>query len=339
MSRRTLQQICFPVGLIVGGTLGYWLIEENYDLFDGLYMTIITLSTIGYGETHELSRPGRVFTLFLILSGVFTFAFVFSEFARQVVSGEFRALWGKQQMEQELAKRKNHIVVCGYGRVGRLVCLEFSKERVPFVIIDARAEVLVDFVVSHGIPIAGDATSDEVLRRAGIERARGLVTVMASDADNMFTTMSARLLNPKLFIVARVENAESEQKLLRAGANRVVSPYQIGGARVAQAMLRPAVMDFIELATGTEFLEVQIEETRLTPDSPLVGRSIGDCDLRASLKVIVVAIKKSSGKMIFSPEDDVSLEAGDTLIAMGSKDQLLKFDALANPQAKAMTPA
>jgi voltage-gated potassium channel len=183
----------------------------------------------------------------------------------------------------------------------------------------------------HGVALVGDATADEVLKHAGIDRARALVTVMASDAANLYTTMSARLLNAKLFIVARVEASQAEQKLLRAGANRVVSPYQIGGSRVAQAVLRPTVVDFIELATRAEHIELQLEETQIHPKSPLAGNNLKDSRLRSELKIIIVAIKKSAGHMLFNPAPDTLLEAGDILLAIGHKDQLQQLETLANP--------
>lgn len=333
--RSLLLKILFPIGLVVVGTLGYWLIDPRYDLFDALYMTVITLSSIGYEETHPLSRGGRVFTILLILGGVFTFFYAVTEVIRTVVSGELRGFWGRQHMEQQLAQLKNHIIVCGFGRVGRLVCQEFSRERVPFVVIDANTELLKDFNLAYGIALPGDATSDEILKRAGIERARGLVTVMHSDADNLFTTMSARLISPTLFIVARVEGAASEQKLLRAGANRVVSPYQIGGNRVAQAMLRPTVVDFIELATRSEHIELQLEEARISAASLLAGRSLRDSKIRTELKVIVIAIKKPAGKMLFNPDPDLLLETGDTIVAIGSREQTTRLEAMANPKGSA----
>jgi voltage-gated potassium channel len=179
--------------------------------------------------------------------------------------------------------------------------------------------------------LVGDATADEVLRKAGIDRARGLVTVMASDADNVYATLSARLLRTDLFIVARVENAHSEQKLLRAGASRVVSPYQIGGARVAQAVLRPTVVDFIELATRTEHIELQMEESRIAAHSPLSGGNLRDSRLRVDLKIIIVAIKKKEGHMQFNPAPETVLEADDILVAIGHKEHLAQLEALANP--------
>ena len=235
-------------------------------------------------------------------------------------------------MERELAHLKNHVVVCGYGRMGRLVCNEFSREHTPFVIVDEREEILKDFRLKHGIALVGDATSDEVLRRAGVERARGLVTVMASDANNLFTTLSARLLCPYLHIVARVENPQSEQKLVRAGANRVVSPYQIGGVRVAHAMLKPTVVDFIDLATRHGHIELQMEEAQVGAQSSLSGCKLKDSRLRTDLRIIIVAIKKKEGEMVFNPDPELVLHAGDILVAIGHKEHLRQLDELANPR-------
>ena len=328
LPRRFLLTLLVPAILLVTGTLGYHLIER-WPLFDSLYMTVITLTTIGFMEVHPLSVAGRVFTMCLALGGIFTLLYAATEAIRAVVSGEVQSLLGRQLMERRLAELRNHLIVCGYGRMGRLVCQEFSTHGLPFVIIDKNDESLEDFQMEHGIPLHGDATSDDVLKRAGIERARALVTVVASDAENLYTTMSARLLNEKLFIVARAEEAGSEQKLLRAGANRVVSPYLIGGSRVAQAVLRPTVVDFIELATRTEHFELQIEETRIAPISRLVGTTLRDSPIRRDLGVMIVAIKKPSGKMLFNPAHDATLEAGDILIAIGDRPHLDRLEAIA----------
>jgi voltage-gated potassium channel len=329
--RRTLVIASLPVLLLVGGTLGYWLIERDYTLFDALYMTVITLTTVGYEEVHKLSTAGRAFTIILLLVGVFTLAYAASELVRTVVTGELRDLLGKQLMERSLSALRDHMIVCGYGRMGRLVCHEFSKQGLPFVIIDRRQEAMDQMRLEHGIPLVGDATSDEVLRRAGVERARALVTVASSDADNLFITLSARLLNHKLFIVARAENEAAEQKLKRAGATRVVAPYVIGGYRVAQAVLRPAVVDFIELATRTEHLDLQIEETRVQAGSQLAGKTLLDCQVRQTLGVIIVAIKRHHGQMVFNPPGDAQMEPGDTLISLGRREQLDQLELLATP--------
>jgi voltage-gated potassium channel len=317
-----------PGLLLLVGTVGYHFLE-GLSYFESLYLTVITLSTVGYGDFKPATDQGRFFTMVLILGGVFTFLYAVTEIIRSVVSGELRDVLGRQQMERNLAALRNHLIVCGFGRMGKLVCREFAKQRMPFVVIERRQELLDEFDVPHGIPLHGDATSDEVLKRAGIERARALVTVAASDADNLYITMSARLLNERLFIVARAEEGESDQKLRRAGANRVVSPYQIGGSRVAQAVLRPTVVDFLELATETEHVDLQIEETQLAAGSPLVSSTLKDSRLRQDLGVIIVAIKKRGGQMVFNPPRDALLEAGDILIGIGDREHLVRLEALA----------
>jgi voltage-gated potassium channel len=326
--QRLVLILTIPVLLLLLGTLGYMAVE-GWSLFDALYMTAITITTVGYREVHPLTPHGQIFTIFLALGGVFTIFYAATELVRGVVSGEVRHVLGRQRMERSLAGLNNHLVVCGYGRMGRLVCRDFSSRGLPFVLIDRSEELLRGFDLPHGVALAGDATSDDVLKRAGVERARSLVTVAASDADNLYITMSARFLNERLFIVARAENEEAEKKLVRAGANRVVSPYAIGGQRVAQAVLRPAVMDFIELATRSEHLELQIEETGVQPGSSIAGRTVRDSGLRRELGVIVVAIKKPDGRMQFNPDSDLRIEAGDVLITLGHRQQLDRLEQLA----------
>lgn len=330
LPRSVVITMCVPFLLVGAGAVGFHVLED-LDFDEALYLTVITLTTVGYGDIVPRTSAGRFFTMVLVLSGVFTVFYAATSLIRVIVTGELRDVLGKQQMERTLEQLKDHIIVCGYGRMGRLVCKEFSAAKVRFVVIDASAEVLRDFEVAGGMPLVGDATSDEVLKHAGIERARGLVTVMASDADNLFTTMSARLLNSKLTIVARVEDVASETKLMRAGANRVVSPYQIGGNRVAHAILRPTVMDFVELATKTEHIELQLEETRIGRNSSLAGQTLQECRHLAEQKIIIVAIKKSDGKMQFKPRPDVRLQVGDILVAIGHKEHLQDLEALANP--------
>lgn len=329
MSRnKLLLTLLVPLLLVVGGTAGFQILE-GLSLFEALYLTVITLTTIGYGDIVPETDGGKLFTMMLVIGGVFTFFYAATALIRAVVSGEVGDLLGRRYMERALAHMHHHVIVCGYGRVGRLVCKEFMREKIPFVVIDENAALRAQFEGQAGVFLVGDATSDEVLRHAGIERARGLVTVMATDADNLYTTMSARLLNSKLFIVSRIEDMQSEKKLLRAGANRVVSPYQIGGSRVAQAVLRPTVVDFIELATRTGHIELQLEETRIAAESPLAGATLADSRLRADLKIIIVVIKKPGGEMIFNPPSDKTIEAGDTLVAIGHREHLDKLDRLA----------
>jgi voltage-gated potassium channel len=321
--------LLIPFLLVAVGSAGYALIEPEYTLFDALYMTVITLTTVGYEETKPLSTAGRVFTMFLLLGGVFTLFYAASATIRLVVSGELRSTLGRQRMQRQLVEMNGHLIVCGYGRMGRLVGKEFAAQKLPFVVIEQKADLLEDFASPHGVALHGDATSDDVLRQAGVERARALVAVVASDADNLFITMSARLLNDKLLIVARAGDEQCERKLLRAGANRVISPYVIGGAVVARAVLRPHVLDFIELATRTEHLELQIEEMRVAPGSLLAGIALRDSQVRQDLGIIVVAVKKPSGQMVFNPPPDTVLGAGDILISLGPRQQLDELQKLA----------
>src|SRR5262249_54412253 len=273
---------------------------------------------------------GRLFTIFLALGGIFMLFYVATEAVRLTISGEVQKALGRRRMEQSLSQLQNHLIVCGFGRMGRLMCKEFATEKLPFVVIEREEKLLEAFPFATGIPLAGDATSDEILRQAGVERARGLIAVLPSDADNLFITMSARLLNDKLFIVARAEGELADKNVLRAGASRVVSPYTIGGNRMAMAVLRPAVVDFIELATRTEYLDLQIEETEIGPRSRLAGKSLQDCKVRQELGVIIVAIKKSQGHMVFNPPGDGMMEPGDLLITLGNRQQLDQLEMLAS---------
>jgi voltage-gated potassium channel len=325
---RLLLLVAVGLGLPLFGALGYVLIE-GWGFLDALYMSVITLTSVGYMEVHPLSTGGRIFTMVFLLGGVFTLFVVVSEAVRTVVSGELGRLLGRQRMEKSLQELRDHFVVCGYGRMGRFVCREFSNLGLPFVVIDRNAALMRDFSVKHGIPLEGDATQDAVLRQAGIEHARGLVAAAASDADNVFITMSARLLVDRIPIVARAEEAASVPKLVRAGANRVVSPHVIGGGRVAQAVLRPAVLDFIEVATRSEHLDLQIEEVPVAAGSGLAGRTIATTGVRADIGLILVAVKQASGHMLFNPPDTAALAAGDTLIVLGKREQLDRADRLA----------
>lgn len=329
VQRRILLMLAVPLALLILGTLGYWLIEPRYTLFDSLYMTVITITTVGYGEVWPLSTGGRCFTIVLLLGGVFTVFFAASEILRVMISGELHEILGRRAMAKSLAGLSNHLIVCGYGRMGRFVCQEFSRQGESFVVVDRNEELLQDFNLTGGIALPGDATTDEVLRRAGVDRARALVTVAPSDADNLYITMSARLLNTNLFIVARAESEEAEQKLLRAGADRAIAPYAIGGTKVAQAVLRPTVLDFIELATRTEHVELQIEQVKIAPGSVLVGATLTSARMRQDLGLIIVAIKKASGEMIYTPGPESALEVGDTLLALGRRSQLDQLEQLA----------
>ena len=321
-----------PAALIAAGTLGYTVVE-GWGWFDSLYMTAITLTTIGFSEVHPLSAAGRVLTIFLALGGAFSLAAAATFVLRAVVGGEIASLMGRQRMEKGLASISDHVIVCGFGRVGRLVVADLAHEGVRCVVID-RVEAKLA-VTQNELFVIGDVTSDEVLQHAGITRARALVTVVPSDADNLYVTMSARLLNEKLLIVARAEGEGTELKLRRAGANRVISPTAIGGQRVVQAVIRPAVLDFLDLATRTGHLELQVEDALVRPSSPLVGQDLEHAELRRRADVLVVAVQRHDGRMMFNPPTETKLEGGDRIVVLGSRTALDRLEELARGESPA----
>jgi voltage-gated potassium channel len=323
-----------PVILLLIGTVGYHEIEgPDWSWLDAAYMAVITLTTVGFGEVHKLSPSGRIFTIVYCLGGIFTLYYVALDFIRSVVSGEIGGFMGRRRMERSLAAIRDHFIVCGYGRMGRYVCKEFEESGLPYVVIDLNGAVGSEFPTRHGIFIEGDATSDKILNLAGVNRARGLVTVADSDADNLYIVLSARLLNEKLFIVARSEEEAAEEKLRRVGANRVISPYVIGGSRVAQAILRPTVVDFIDLATRANAKQMQIEEIRVQATSELVGQSLAQRKFH-EMGLVIAAIKGPEGDLTASPSGEKILEADCTLVVIGSGDQLKLLERLAAGPAK-----
>jgi voltage-gated potassium channel len=330
LPRRIRRLAAVPLLILAVGTVAYPLIEgEPWTMFDGLYMTVITLTTLGYGEIpRELSWQGRTFTMLLALGGIFTLFYIATEIVRGVVTGEIRDLIGKERMEDELKHLSGHQIVCGLGRMGKIVCDELERLKKRFVVIDKQPQP-PGWAYLQGMYLQGDGNEDEVLRRAGIDRAKALITVVGSDADNLYIVLSARLLNPRVLIVARAEEEEAEGKLRRVGANKVISPYLAGGHRAVQAVLRPAVLSFIEMASRPEFIDLQIEELRLEPGSPLAGKQLRESRLSQDYGVTVVGIIRQSGEVVYSPAGDAVLEANATLIAIGPMRKLQQVEALA----------
>jgi voltage-gated potassium channel len=325
---RLLAFASVPVLLIAGATIGYHVIER-WPWFDALYVAVITLTSIGYTDKHSLSPSGRVFTMALALIGIFSVAIAATEILSMIFSGELRELRRSRRMRKHIEQLKGHVIVCGYGSVGQHVCADLLGDGVPFVVIDRREGALAACREAGAHPVLGDATADEILRRAGVERARAVVAVAGTDADNVLITMTARLLCPALPIVARADDEATVPKLLRAGATRTISPHAIVGRRLAQAVLRPALLDFIEVATRLEYPDLQMEAQLVAPGSPLDGKSVAASGIRSQLRLILVAIKHRDGRLAFNPADDVAVVAGDTLITLGRRDELARIDALA----------
>jgi len=306
------------------GMAGYHFIE-GWDLATSLYMTVITLSTVGYGDVYPGTAEGRVFTMFLILFGVGTMFYTVVLMAETMIEGRVRVLLGRGKLEKIIGKMQNHYVICGCGRIGHLICRELAAEKVDFVVIDNVPEVIQKVEEEGFVYCRGDATSDKTLLEAGIKRARGIVCVLPSDALNLYVILTAKELNPGVFILSRSEEEESEHRLLRAGADRVMSPYTLGGMRMAMAILRPAMLDFIEITTRRQSLELRMEEISICEGSPIVGKSLGESEIRQKYGLIIVAVKKDSGKMIFNPLANYIIEKGDMVIALGEEKNVGQF--------------
>lgn len=317
----------FLISIFIIGVSGYMLIEK-WNFFDALYMVVITLATVGFSETHPLSFEGRIFTIVFILVWVGIGVYAVSSIIQPIIEGEIRKVLGRRKLEKEIKKLKDHYIVCGFGRMGGYISRELRNKSVPYIVIE-KDEVLRERLEREKhYYLYGDATEDEVLIEAGVERARGLVAVVASDADNVYITLTARELNPNIFILARSTDESSESKLKRAGADKVISPYQMGAIRMLHAILRPAVMDFIEIAFHGQSMELQLEEFIVRSDSGLVGSSLKEAEIRKNLGVIIVAIKDSSGKMVFNPSSETKINAGDTLITLGKANDLLRLEKI-----------
>lgn len=323
---QTLRQALFALlALTFVGTLGYMGIAHMRPM-DALYMTVITLTTVGFREVEPLGPAGQAFTIVLLFTGLGIVFYSATLVARELIEGSVQQALGRRKVQRQIAHMSGHYIVCGFGRMGRIVCKELEAKPVPFVVVEKDPEMLRELEAEHYPFLAGDATEDQVLIEAGIGRARGLVAALSKDADNVYVVLTARELGPELLIVARAEDERSERKLLHAGATRVVSPYTIGGHRMAHALLRPAVLDVIDLATHYRSIELQIEEVTVPAGGFCEGLAIQQSGLRDQLGLIVIAIKKPGGEMVFNPRAEVKIEAGDRLVLMGQTSNLRQIE-------------
>jgi len=313
--------------LVTAGTAGYMSIEQ-WNLLDALYMTVITLGTVGFKEVHDLSDAGKVFTIVLIVVGVSVLGYIVGSLAQIMFEGQFQRIIGRKKVEKKIDALTEHYIICGFGRIGSLICKEFKANGLAFVVVEKEPEILERLEEEGYLFLKGDATLDETLLKAGIKRAKGLISVVTSDTSNVYITLTARGLNPDLYILARSGEEGSDIKLKRAGANKVVSPYFIGGTRMAQSILRPNVVDFIEIATGSDHLDLQMEEITIPHHSAFAGETLVSSGFRKEIGVIIVGIKKGHGKMVFNPHSQARIEGSDTLIVLGDPDAITKLEDL-----------
>jgi voltage-gated potassium channel len=317
------------LAIIVGsGTLGYTVIE-GWDPFDALYMTVISVTTVGYREVHPLSRAGEMFTIVIVTVGVATVLYTFSFLMARLIEGDLQTRWGLRRRERMLDQLDRHFIVCGFGRMGHIIAHEFARQAVPFVVIERNAERMQQAIEEGFLAVEADASSEQVLKRVRIDRARGFIAAVSTDAENVYAVLTARLLRPDLFIIGRAETEDARTKLERAGADRVLSPYQIGGLQLAQTALRPAVVDFVQLATSSENLDLNMEQVLIHEGAPLAGRTIVDAGLRQRFGVVVVGIQRANGRMDFNPAPEAAMRPGDHLVVLGHADNLRELETAA----------
>jgi voltage-gated potassium channel len=298
---------------------------EGWSFGDAIYMTIISVTTTGFREVRDLSPAGRALTVFVIVGGIASIAYVAGRVLQLAV--EIYVI-RRGRMDRRIARMRNHVILCGYGRMGRHIADDLHDARIEFVVVDSDEEVATDLEANRFRYLIGDASSDAVLLHAGVERARGLVAVVSTDAENVYTTLTAKSLNPALSVVARALSDESEPKLRTAGADRVIKPYELVGRRIAQLIIRPTMVEFIDTVAKAGTAEITMEEITVSEVSDLSGMKIGDTSIRRDLNVIVVAIRRDPGDLIYNPSAGTVLKPGDRLISIGKKEHLARLTEL-----------
>ncbi len=325
--RRFLLTAFAIVTTLAVGTIGFSLIA-HYPPFDAFYMTLTTMTTVGYGEIHPLSRAGRVFNSFLILFGVTTIFIAIGAVTQTVIEMEFGDVLNRRRSKRMIEQLKDHFIICGYGRVGRGAAEELLHEGSPFVVVDSSPERVERAMLAGMLAVAADATRDDTLRQVGIGRARGLIAALATDADNLFVLLSAKGLNPGIYVAARAAEEGAEEKMRRAGANSVFAPYALTGHRLAQALLRPHVVQFLDFTTNDFGTDIAIEQVTVGGGTDAVSKTIKQLQIGRELGVIVMAIRAADGRMSFNPPADTAIHAGDCLIVMGRQQSLRTLEEL-----------
>jgi len=329
MDRRLIRRTLFVAGIILItvciGTIGFSLIE-GWGLFDAFYMTLTTITTVGYQEVRPLSRSGRVFNSFVIFFGVSAMFFAVGAMTQTIIELEFPDRYGRRKRNRMISQLQDHFVVCGFGRVGRNASYELQRANAPFLVIDRSEARVARASEARMLAIVADATNDDDLRKAGVLRARGLIAALPSDAENLFIILSAKTLNSNLVVVTRVSEEQNEEKLRRAGADTVFAPYTMAGRRLAESLLKPHVVEFLEFSMSVVGPKIMMEQVRIGPGTQSSPRTLGELLSSSSVNVIVLALRRSDGRMIFNPPADSPIMAGDFLIVLGDKSSLNKLE-------------
>lgn len=327
LSAETKRHLLYAISIIflaIGvGALGFMLLE-GLSLLDAVYFATETVTTVGYGDLAPKTPAGRLFTIFFMLTGVGSVLYALTTVAQAIVQAEIMTILGKRRKIKEMQKLNNHFIVCGAGRVGKRIIRTLKKDNIPFVLIEKDEKKVDEFIEQGEFIVIGDATSEENLKKAGVERAKGLVTCLADDASNVYVVLTARGMNPHIHIVARAIEEEAEPKLIRAGASRVVSPIIIGSHSMSRALLKPAIADFMDSIVA-ETLDLVFEEVAIESTSQYVKKRLVETNIRSDLNVVIVAIRRKAGEMIFQPSGDATIEEGDLLITIGKAESIKKL--------------
>ena len=320
-ARHLIISLILAALITIIGTIGYMMVE-GWDFMDALYMTVITISTVGYSEVRQVDAAGRVFTILIVITGVGFSLYVAGAVVQFMVEGQIRKIMGRRRLDQKLKRLKNHYIICGYGRIGRVLVRNLRRKISNLVVVDNSPDLVTNMEEDRVLYVEGDATEEETLIKAGIHNARGLVAVLATDTDNVFLVLTARQLNSNLDIIARAGTDRSKDKLKAAGATTVESPYEMGALRMAQRILRPKVTSFLDFALSTRRKDILMEELPVSRDSALANLTLKDSGIRQNYNLIVIAIEKATGEMLFNPSFEALIEGDDTLIAVGEEPNL-----------------
>ena len=317
--------------IITAGSAGYMIIE-GWDAMDALFMTIITLTTVGFGVVHPMGKPGQIFTIALIFIGGGFFIYVVGAIVQFMVEGRIRVILGRRKLDRNISHLKDHYIICGYGRIGKILCHQLTLHKgLDMIVIEQNEDLVSALEEDRRLYLIDDASSEHCLMKAGIQKAKCLVAALATDTDNVFLVLTARQLNPDILIMARSSYKKTESKLRAAGANLVESPYDMGATSMAQKILRPTVTSFLDLAVTRKHKDIQMEELPVKENSPLANIRLQDTGIRQEYNLIIIAVKKEDGEMVFNPSFETVFKAGDTVIAVGKGDDLIRLEKVLNP--------